>query len=227
MAKKDWYLILDFDSTLVKVEAWDELAKLNGRASRMVALTNQAMRGEVAFELALERRLKLLRPNRQQVEALVGVLQRHITESVVRQRRWLKQNAARIWVVSGGFEEFIGPVVAELGLLREQVLANHFVYDATGKVIGFERNNPLIKTAGKAQVIKRLNLAGKILMVGDGISDYLVKKLGAASQFWLFTENVTREGLVDKADKVVRSFEEVAEELVANFEGTTLLGVDR
>lgn len=73
--------------------------------------------------------------------------------------------------------------------------------------------DPLIRSLGKAEVVGRLNLTGEVIMVGDGFSDWLVKKLGAADKFWLFTENVTRQELVAKADRVVGSFEEVIKNL--------------
>jgi D-3-phosphoglycerate dehydrogenase len=45
-------------------------------------------------------------------------------------------------------------------------------------------------------------------MIGDGYTDYEVKESGQANQFYLFTENVKRSELIDKADHVIHSLDE-------------------
>jgi D-3-phosphoglycerate dehydrogenase len=46
-------------------------------------------------------------------------------------------------------------------------------------------------------------------MIGDGYTDYEVKEAGKANKFYAFVENVRREKIVKKADKVVESFDEI------------------
>jgi len=41
----------------------------------------------------------------------------------------------------------------------------------------------------------------KIICVGDGNGDYLIKRAGVADEFWGFWANVQRESLAKKANK--------------------------
>ena len=60
------------------------------------------------------------------------------------------------------------------------------------KIIGYDKNNPLSKSHGKVKIIKELNLKGVIRIIGDGYTDYEIKKEGLANYFYLFTENIKR-----------------------------------
>ena len=53
-------LVADMDSTLIGQECVDELAAYAGVGDRVAAITERAMRGEIAFEPALRERVKLL-----------------------------------------------------------------------------------------------------------------------------------------------------------------------
>jgi phosphoserine phosphatase len=54
-------LIADMDSTMIGQECIDELADYAGLKSRVAAITERAMRGEIAFEPALRERVALLK----------------------------------------------------------------------------------------------------------------------------------------------------------------------
>ncbi len=53
-------LVADMDSTLIGQEGLDELASCAGVGDRVAAITERAMRGEIAFEPALRERVRLL-----------------------------------------------------------------------------------------------------------------------------------------------------------------------
>src|SRR6266849_9609676 len=53
-------LLADMDSTMIGQECLDELADYVGQKARVAAITERAMRGEIAFEPALEERVALL-----------------------------------------------------------------------------------------------------------------------------------------------------------------------
>ena len=53
-------LVADMDSTMILVECIDELAGYAGRGAEVAAVTERAMRGELAFEGALAARVALL-----------------------------------------------------------------------------------------------------------------------------------------------------------------------
>ncbi len=54
-------LIADMDSTIIACECLDELADMAGLKPRIAAITERAMRGEIAFEPALRERVALLK----------------------------------------------------------------------------------------------------------------------------------------------------------------------
>ena len=170
------FVVLDFDSTLVKVETLDALADMvlsesveaDAIRTRVARLTDQAMAGDIDFGEALKRRLELLQLNRTHVEALADRILGELTPSVRRNARFFAENADRIIILSGGFREIIAPVAAELGVPPERVLANDLLYDDEGRVTGVDETNPLSREGGKAEALKALNLPGPVILIGDG-----------------------------------------------------------
>ena len=54
-------LVMDMDSTAIKIECIDEIAKLAGTGEEVSAITAAAMRGELDFEQSLRRRVGTLK----------------------------------------------------------------------------------------------------------------------------------------------------------------------
>ena len=99
-------LVADMDSTLIGQECVDELAAFAGVGERVAAITERAMRGEVAFAPALRERVALLAGLPESV--IEDVLKDRITLN--RGARTLVQtmraNGAYVAIVSGGFRQF-------------------------------------------------------------------------------------------------------------------------
>lgn len=213
-------LVIDFDSTIVRVEALDELAKIvlakapdrESRVRKIEAITRAGMEGKIAFSESLRRRLQLFTPSRDELGKLTDLLLRNITSSLEREKSYIRENSDSIYVISGGFREYIIPVVKSIGFRSDHVLANTFVSDSRGEITGFDSHNPL-SWGAKQQCLEELELDRPVIMVGDGFSDYLVRKTGAADAFIAFTENVTRGSAALRADRIARSFEDVIDEL--------------
>ena len=68
------------------------------------------------------------------------------------------------------------------------------------KIIGFDKLNPLSSTLGKVKIIKQLKLKGTVHVIGDGYTDYEIKKEGYADYFYLFVENIKRDSLLKNAE---------------------------
>lgn len=208
--------IIDFDSTFTKVEALDVLGEISliGRPDRddvlnqIKAITDRGMSGEISFTESLDLRLNLLKAHRDQLPALIETLMGKISDSFQRNKQFLTENSEHIYVVSNGFKEFIVPIVTSLGVLEGNVFANTFVFDETGAIIGFDRENPLSANGGKSQIIKNLNLDGEVYVIGDGYTDYEIRAAGLANRFYAFTENVMRPRVVEKADHIAPSLDE-------------------
>lgn len=209
--------IFDFDSTLVRIETLEALADLAlrdapdaaGRKARIAALTDDAMNGRIDFGSALKQRLDLLALRREHVETLADRILDEATVSVRRNVDFFQRNAERIYIMSGGFREVIAPLAERLGVAADHVLANDLIYDDDGRVTGVDAANPLSRDNGKPEVIKALNLAGPVVMVGDGWTDAEVKIQGAADRFYAFTEIERRPRVMEVADAVAASLDEV------------------
>jgi len=208
--------IIDFDSTFTKVEGLDELAKISLAdqnnvdqiTAQIKAITDQGMTGEISFRQSLEKRLDLLKANRNHINKLIDFLKDKVSVSVIRNKIFLETYADDIFIVSSGFREFIEPIVVEYGIKPENVYANEFIFDEEGSVIGFDASNPLSKNNGKVKLMSELNLKGDIYVIGDGYTDYEIKKAGFANKFYAFTENVSRDSVIEKADHITPSLDE-------------------
>lgn len=209
--------IFDFDSTLVRIETLEALADIAlsdapdaaAKKAEIASLTDQAMTGQVDFGTALRRRLELLALNRSHVEALSDRILDEASASIRRNVDFFERHAERVYILSGGFREVIAPLAARLGIAADHVLANDLIYDAEGRVTGVDDANPLSRDNGKPEVIKALNLTGLVVMVGDGWTDAEVKLAGAADRFYAFTEVVSRAKVIEVADAVAASLDEV------------------
>jgi D-3-phosphoglycerate dehydrogenase len=213
----DKYFIIDFDSTLTRVEAMDLLASisLEGKPQKIAAenrikeLTDQGMNGEISFRDSLKDRLLLLEANKSHLPKLIKELKDQVSVSFSRNTEFFKEYSDKIYVISNGFKEYIEPIVTGLGVLPDHIFANELVFDNNGNVTGFDEKNPLSKDGGKAEVIRSLDLDGDIYVIGDGHNDYEIKAAGLANRFYAFTENVSREKVMEKADHIAPSLDEV------------------
>jgi D-3-phosphoglycerate dehydrogenase / 2-oxoglutarate reductase len=214
--KLNKYFVIDFDSTFTKVEAFDVLADISlsdhpereARKAQIVQITNQGMDGSISFRESLERRLNLLAPSKKHLPFLITKLKGSVSESFKRNKEFFQQYADNIYIISNGFKEFIEPIVTEFGVKPENIMANEFEFDDTGRVVGFDHDNPLSANGGKVALLKKLNLPGDIYVIGDGYTDYEIKHAGLANKFFAFTENVERESVKSKADHIAPSLDE-------------------
>lgn len=215
------FFLVDFDSTLVKLETLEALADValagapdKDESLRKVSeLTAQAMNGAIAFHDALVQRLALIGARRDHLPEVVARLKANVSDSFRRNGRFLSAHAERIFIVSSGFREVIAPVAEMLGLKPDHVYANTLAYNADGDVTGVDRTNPLANDDGKAVVARELNLSGDVIMIGDGWTDYLVYKADLATRFYAFTENVAHPRVTAAAEHVAPSLDEVLYDL--------------
>ncbi|MDP1816969.1 MAG: phosphoglycerate dehydrogenase [Leadbetterella sp.] len=214
--KEKKIFIIDFDSTITKVEGLDQLAAIalahSSDGTKVVQqikeLTDAGMNGELSLSESLSKRMSLLNANKKHVDALVEFLLENISDSFERNKKFLQEYADQILVVSSGFKDFIIPVVSYLGLKAENVYANTFIYNDHGDIIGVDNSNVLSQTGGKIELVKSLNLDAHVSVIGDGFTDYEIKQHGLADRFYAFVENVERQKVVDVADFTIKSLDE-------------------
>jgi len=215
MNEKNYYLI-DFDSTFIKLEILEEIAKISLRnhpkrqeiLQEIVTICNAGMEGTITFEESLNRRLSLLNAHKKDLKKVSKILKKNISASILKNKEFFEKNKERVYIISGAFKECILPITSQFGIPESHVLANSFVFDKDNNIIGTDLNNPLTYSQGKVKTVKSLGLKDNIFVLGDGFTDYEIKKEGAADIFVAFTENVKRENVISKADYVVKNFEE-------------------
>lgn len=214
--KKPVSYLIDFDSTFINTEGLDVLAEasLAGITEKDVILqqikmlTQDGMEGKLSFEESLKQRIALLQTNKSIVHKVGKLLKKQITTSILRNKQFFATNKDNIYIISGGFKELILPAIAQFGIPSDHVFANTFIYDEKDNVIGIDEDNPLSKNLGKVSVVKSLKLHNDLYIIGDGYTDFELRKLGLAKKFIAFTENVSRVNVVKHADLVAHSFDE-------------------
>jgi len=215
--KENDYLIIDFDSTFVKVEALEEIAKealrenpnRNEIQKKIEDITEKGMRGEISFSESLKNRLNLFSATRGDIEKVSKIIEKNITDSFLKNKEFIKNNSERIFIISGGFKECIFVVSDQFDIPRENVLANEFIFDEKGNIVGIDEDNLACQSQGKVRQTKGLKIDGRVFALGDGWTDFEIKREGAADFFLAFAENISRPSVVELADAEVESFDEV------------------
>lgn len=212
----DKFIILDFDSTFIQVEALDELSIIalqdnplkNELVSQIEKITALGMEGSVSLRDSLLQRINLLQAHKKHLPILINHLSNKVSTSIQRNLGFFQQFADNVFIVSSGFREYIVPIVTKYGIKEENIFANTFEYDAHGSIIGLDKENPLSMDRGKIVIVEKLNLSGDVCVIGDGYTDYEIKKAGFATLFYAFTENIQRGSIVKVADVIIPSFDE-------------------
>jgi len=216
-AKHNPYFVIDFDSTFIQFEALDELAAIaldkdpeqkQKRLGKIKEYTKLGMEGKMSFPETLLKRIELLNAGKQDIDQVVEKLKKNISTSIERNKEFFEKYADRIFIISGGFKEYIAPVVAKYDIPSDQIFANTFEFNKNGQIIGFDQHNYLAQEGGKVKQLKNMGLDGDVLVIGDGYTDFQLKEAGLAKGFYAFTENIERANLLDKADHVAPSFDE-------------------
>ena len=175
---RDFKLIaFDMDSTLINIECVDEIADVVGRKSEVAAITEAAMRGDIAdYKESL----------RQRVALLCGVTLAQM-QQVLDERLRLNPGAARLvracqnaglktLLVSGGFTFFTDHVRQLLGIdavranvleVQNGALTGRLVSQTWGDICdGAEKRKMLLQTCAQLGISPRQAIA-----VGDGAND--------------------------------------------------------
>jgi phosphoserine phosphatase len=164
--------LADMDSTMIGQECIDELAAYVGLKDLVSAITERAMRGEIAFEPALRERVSLLK----------GV-QLSVADEIIRERitltpggrelvRTMRANGGYTALVSGGFTVFTGPISATIGF--DEHRSNVLI--ARDNILTGEVADPILGKQAKldslVELRRRFGLApAQTLAVGDGAND--------------------------------------------------------
>ena len=204
-------IVIDVDSTLCGVEGIDWLASRHAPATGVLvaALTERAMRGDIALDDVYGQRLALVRPSADDLAALAVAYEDALAPGAERAVKKLLRAGRRVVLVSGGLREAILPVAIKLGLHARDVCAVSVQAAADGSFEGYDHESPLCTAGGKRRIVETLELETPILAVGDGATDLAMRPVVDA--FAAFTGFVRRAIVVEQADHVLTSFTHLAE----------------
>ena len=170
-------IAFDMDSTLINIECIDEVADAAGRKAEVAAITEAAMRGEIAdYKESLRRRV-----------ALLGGVPASALEEVYTHRLRLNPGARelvqackaaglKVLLVSGGFTYFTDRVRDELGI--DYTRSNVFEIEhghLTGRMLdqswgdicdGEEKKRMLLETCARLGITP-----ARAIAMGDGAND--------------------------------------------------------
>ena len=206
-------LIIDFDSTFVKLETIEILADFALHAksdkdkilNQIKDITNKAMLGKIPFSEALNQRVKLIKPQQEHINKTIIFLKKHISKIFEENIEFFRKNYENCYIISGGFKEVIMPVIEGYNIKENQIFANTFIHENNN--IAIDEDNPLSKNNGKNIIAK--NISGYKIIIGDGYTDYEVKKYQNAKKFVQFVENINRKSLNNKADLICDDFKKI------------------
>jgi phosphoserine phosphatase len=164
--------LADMDSTMIGQECIDELADYVGLKAEVSAITERAMRGEIAFEPALRERVALLKG-----------LPANVVDEIIEKRitltpggrtlvQTMRAHGGYACLVSGGFTLFTGPIAARIGFDEDR--ANRLILNG-GRLAGLVEEPILGREAKLATLLelrRQFGLAAhETMAVGDGAND--------------------------------------------------------
>jgi phosphoserine phosphatase len=164
-------LVMDMDSTTIKIECIDEIATLAGVGEQVAAVTEQAMQGQLDFAQSLHQRVATLKDAPSDILDKVAA-NLPLMDGLTTLINELQQYNWRIAIASGGFTYFSEHLKTILEL--DDTFANTLeIIDnkLTGNVLG-----DVVDAQAKANTIKLLQEKYHIkntqtVAIGDGAND--------------------------------------------------------
>jgi phosphoserine phosphatase len=167
-------VVLDMDSTLIRIEVIDELARAAGVGPEVARITERAMQGEMDYDESLRQRVGLLAGL--DVKALDKIASDlPLTEGAETMVRVLKRLGYKIAVISGGFSRAAEALKRRLELdyaysNNLEVVGGKLTGRVVGPVVNAQRKAELLETIAQAEGV----LLDQVIAVGDGANDALM-----------------------------------------------------
>ena len=166
-------IAFDCDGTLSSIEGIDELAKESGHGNEVAALTAEAMGKSGLNPHLYETRLKLVKPQKENVMKLAKVYYQHRTPNIVEIISIFKRLKKSVYIISAGLLPSLIAFGDMLHVPQENIFAVDIQFDESGNYISFDQTSPLIRASGKREIVTQLKkIHPKLIYVGDGLNDY-------------------------------------------------------
>jgi phosphoserine phosphatase len=180
-------LALDMDSTLINIESLDEVAAYAGKGPEVAAITEAAMRGEIAdYKESLRRRVAMLAGADASLLDRVYEEKLRLNAGAEELIRACRAAGLKTLLVTGGFTFFTERMKQRLGFdfTRSNELE---VVDGrlTGRVTG-PAGGEIIDADGKAQAVRDAcagigSPTDRSIVIGDGANDLKMLRLAGLS----------------------------------------------
>jgi phosphoserine phosphatase len=186
-------IFFDCDSTLSAIEGVDELARLKGKEQRVGLLTNKAMNGDLDLSEVYGKRLRAIRPNRGQLNAIEQMYWDQLVPDARAVVDALHFLGKKVFIISGGLADPVRGFGARLGVTPDRIRAVELEFNElsgqwwkynepatqTGESYLDYQESPLTISAGKPQIVNELagSQWGRRLFIGDGMSDLHTQKV--------------------------------------------------
>ena len=195
-------IAFDMDSTLINIECIDEVADAAGRKAEVAAITQAAMRGEIAdYKESLRQRVALLRGV--PASALLQVYEERLRLNPGAQRLVMacQQAGLKTLLVSGGFTFFTDRIRDLLGLdftrsnvfeIENDLLTGRMVDQAWGDICdGEEKRRMLLQTCQTLSILPSQSIA-----MGDGANDLPMMSIAGLSVAYHAKPKVREQAMV-------------------------------
>jgi phosphoserine phosphatase len=194
-------LAMDMDSTVINIECIDEIADFCGKKAEVAAITEAAMRGEIAdYGESLRRRVALLKG-----------LPESVLQKVIDERLQINPGARELvaaakaaglhtLLVSGGFTQFTRHVAQALGF--DQVKCNELeIRDGvlTGGLVGELVDGAVKKSTFEAACGTRGAAPTQGIAIGDGANDLPMMSVAGISVAYR-----AKPAVAEKASRQIR-----------------------
>jgi phosphoserine phosphatase len=180
-------LALDMDSTLINIESLDEVAAMAGKGKEVAAITEAAMRGEIAdYKESLRRRVAML------TGFNLGLLQRVYDEKLRLNPgaehliRACHAAGLKVLLASGGFDFFTDRLSEQLGIEFTRANVLGVADDRFDGTVTGPHGGEIVDAAGKAEALRGACCAlgcstAQAIAIGDGANDLQMLALAGLS----------------------------------------------
>jgi phosphoserine phosphatase len=167
-------VVMDMDSTLIRIEVIDELARAYGVGEQVSRITERAMHGEMDYDESLRQRVALLKGLDEKVLRDIAA-NLPLTEGAETLIRVLKRLGYRTAIISGGFSVAAEALKARLGIDYAhsnvlEVVDGKLTGRTLGSIVNARRKAELLESIAQSEGI----LLDQVIAVGDGANDLLM-----------------------------------------------------